>query len=106
MRYLIRAVIWLALIPLFSRHVPPDKQRLELAFAIPSNMVIAVVRHLIQYGQVPRGTIGALVQNLTPSLIRNLSLPIYQGVIVTQVDHGSPAEAAGFTIRRCDHDAQ
>ena len=46
-----------------------------IGFAVPSNMVKAVVAQLEQFGQVRRGRIGVTVQPITPDVASTLNLP-------------------------------
>ncbi len=67
-----------------------------IGFAIPSNMVHAVITQLLEYGKVKRGMLGVLVQNISPEIAHALALKIGQGVIVTDTIIGSPARSAGI----------
>jgi serine protease Do len=51
-------------------------------------------------GGVPEGKLGLAVQELTPDIARSLGLTNAQGVVVTDVTEGSPADEVG--IRRGD----
>jgi serine protease Do len=67
-----------------------------VGFAIPSNLVGAVANQLIKTGEVTRGYLGILIQQLTPELAESFGLERLQGVLVAQVSEGSPAAAAGL----------
>jgi serine protease Do len=67
-----------------------------LGFAAPSNIVRTIYDQLRQYGRVRRGTIGAVVQSITPVLARALGLPQESGAIVADVDRDGPAGVAGL----------
>jgi serine protease Do len=67
-----------------------------LGFAIPARIVRFVYRSLRKYGHVHRVEIGAIAQNITPSLAEGLGLSRSWGVIVSDVNPGGPAEAAGL----------
>jgi serine protease Do len=71
-----------------------------IGFAIPSNMAAAVAGSLIKTGKVIRGWLGLSLQEVTPSLARNLNLKVSKGALVADVAKGGPAEKAG--IRRGD----
>jgi len=71
-----------------------------IGFAIPVDLVAAVMTQLIEHGRVIRGWIGISMNNLTPDLAEAFGLEEPAGVVVTGVYPGSPAEAAG--IRRGD----
>jgi serine protease Do len=51
-------------------------------------------------GDTPEGKLGLAVQELTPEIARSLGLPSVQGVIVSHVVEGSPADEVG--VRRGD----
>ena len=68
-----------------------------IGFAIPSNMVRAVMAQLVQYGEVKRGMLGVqLSNNFTPGIAENLGLENARGALVSQVVDGSPADQAGI----------
>jgi serine protease Do len=67
-----------------------------LGFAIPARIVNFVYRSLRKYGHVHRVEIGAIAQNITPSLAEGLSLTRGWGVIISDVTPGGSAEAAGL----------
>ena len=67
-----------------------------LGFAIPSNLAREVMRQLMAYGEVRRGSLGLDSRDLTPALAGQLDLPANaRGALVARVYRGSPAEAAG-----------
>jgi serine protease Do len=70
-----------------------------LGFAIPSGVVAVAYPQLRKFGHLHRGEIGIHVQSITPSLAAGLGLPMDQGVIVSDVLPGSPAEMAGLKIQ-------
>ena len=69
-----------------------------LGFAIPARVVEFVYRSLRKYGHVHRVEIGAVAQDITPTLADGLQLPQHWGVVVSDVKPGGPAEAAGLQI--------
>ena len=69
-----------------------------IGFAIPSNIVKSVYQQIRQKGRVERGIIGVYAQTITPELAQAVNLPRNWGVIIGDVDPGSPAEAAGMAI--------
>jgi serine protease Do len=65
-----------------------------LGFAIPSNLVRFVYQQLRATGTVSRGSLGVVVQSVTPALARGLSLRVQHGVLVTDMEpvtSGSPS---------------
>jgi Do/DeqQ family serine protease len=71
-----------------------------IGFAIPINMVKSIMGQLVQYGEVRRGQLGVMIQDLTPQLAKGLGIDEQRGAVVTEVLDGSAAEKAG--IRRDD----
>jgi serine protease Do len=67
-----------------------------LGFAIPARIVSFVYRSLRKYGHVHRVEIGAVAQNITPSLAEGLGLSRSWGVIVADVIPQGSAEVAGL----------
>jgi serine protease Do len=71
-----------------------------VAFAIPADIVKAVVSQLKDKGAVTRGWIGAKVQPVTPDLADSLGVNNLNGAIVAGVQDDGPAAKAG--LRRGD----
>jgi len=68
-----------------------------IGFAVPSNLVRRVVDDLTKFGQVRRGSIGAIeVSPLTSRLADELRAPKVDGVVVTQMSRNSAAFKAGL----------
>ncbi len=68
-----------------------------IGFAIPINMAKEVAQQIIKYGAVHRGLMGIYVQHLTPELAQAMGYSEnFQGALISQVNEGSPAEAAGL----------
>jgi S1-C subfamily serine protease len=67
-----------------------------IGFAIPANMVRPIVDALLAHGTVTRGRLGVTIQDLDPDLARGLHATATQGVIVTDVEPGSPGDDAGL----------
>jgi serine protease Do/serine protease DegQ len=67
-----------------------------IGFAIPINMVRKIVDQLIEFGEVRRGMLGVVMQNLTPELSQAFGLDLHQGVVISQVIENSAAEKAGL----------
>jgi len=70
-----------------------------LGFAIPSRIVDFVYQSLRKYGHVHRVEIGAVAQEITPTLADGLQLAQRWGVIVADVKPDGPAAAAGLQIQ-------
>jgi len=69
-----------------------------IGFAIPSNMVAAVVRAALTTGRIARPTLGIGGQDVTADIARARGIDRIGGVIVSQVQAKSPAEAAGIRV--------
>ncbi len=67
-----------------------------LGFAAPANIVRAVYEQIRESGRVTRGSIGVRTQTVTPMLATGLGLPRQWGVILSDVQPGSPAAQAGL----------
>jgi Do/DeqQ family serine protease len=66
-----------------------------IGFAIPSNMVKAVLEQILKFGEVRRGTLGVRIQTLVPDVAKSLGLEDSQGSLVSEVVPGSAADKAG-----------
>ena len=67
-----------------------------LGFAIPANLAREVMRQLMAYGEVRRGSLGLYSVDLTPELAKQFDLVNgARGALVARVYRGSPAEVAG-----------
>jgi len=69
-----------------------------IGFAIPINMVRQIVEQLIEFGEVRRGMLGVIMQNLTPELSQAFGLDLHQGVVISQVIEDTAAEDAGLKV--------
>ena len=67
-----------------------------IGFAIPVSTARQVMEGLIKNGQVIRGWIGVEPQDLTPEMADTFKLPIKEGVLITGVLQGGPAQLAGM----------
>lgn len=68
-----------------------------LGFAIPSNKLKAVYEQLRTRGKIDRDYwIGLSVQDVNRLIAISLRLPEIRGVVITEVEPGSPAEKAGL----------
>lgn len=66
-----------------------------LGLAISSNLAKRVVEDLVDDGRVSRGYLGVALKDVAPDLAKELALP-GTGVVITEVEEGSPAEKAGL----------
>lgn len=78
--------------------IAPGGGNVGIGFAVPINMARSVMDQLIEFGEVHRGRLGVVVQDLTPDLAQALQIDTARGAIVSQVDPNSPAEDAGIQV--------
>ena len=76
----------------------PNGGNVGIGFAIPSNMSRVVMEHLVKYGEVRRGQLGIIMQNLNPELAEAFDLQQRGGALVAQVFPDSPAQQAGLQV--------
>ncbi|HED34357.1 MAG TPA: DegQ family serine endoprotease [Gammaproteobacteria bacterium] len=67
-----------------------------IGFAIPSNMVMQIVEHLEQHGEVRRGVLGVVTQDLTPDLAQAFGIKSNRGAVIARVFADSAAAEAGM----------
>jgi serine protease Do len=67
-----------------------------IGFAIPINMVKTVEAQLKATGKVTRGWIGVAIQSVDENLAKSFNLPKAEGILVSEVQQGSPADKAGL----------
>jgi Do/DeqQ family serine protease len=74
----------------------PSGGNVGIGFAIPSGMARSVMSQLVQFGEVRRGTLGLIVQDLSGDLAGAFGVDLGQGVLVAEVLEDSAASAAGL----------
>ncbi len=67
-----------------------------VGFAIPSKMARPIMESLLTHGKVTRGWLGVAIQDVTPELKQGLGLDEDKGVLVSDVNPGSPAQKGGL----------
>ena len=67
-----------------------------IGFAIPSNMVNAVMKQIIEFGEVRRGLLGVQIFSLTPALAKEMDKETTLGALVSEVGNDSAAAEAGI----------
>ncbi len=89
------------LIGVNSAIISPSRGNIGIGFAIPVNLARFIMNSLVETGTVARGYLGVTSGTLTAELAEQLGLARgTRGVIITEIDAASPAEAAG--LRRAD----
>lgn len=74
----------------------PSGGNVGIGFAIPSSMAIYVMDQLVRFGEVKRGTLGLLVQDLAGDLAGAFGVDTGGGVLVAEVVDDSEADKAGI----------
>jgi serine protease Do len=74
----------------------PSGGSVGIGFAIPAEVAKDVVAALKEKGAVARGWIGVKIQNVTPEIADSMGLKSTKGALVSQPQHGAPAETAGL----------
>ncbi len=69
-----------------------------IGFAVPVDMVTAVMEHLERDGEVKRGMLGVTIATASPEIVDALGVDLQQGAIVTSVLPNSAAEQAGVEV--------
>jgi len=69
-----------------------------IGFAVPINMARKIMAKLIEDGEVRRGFLGILPQDIDKDIASALGLRPYQGVLVGEVVVDKPAEKAGIEV--------
>jgi len=69
-----------------------------IGFAVPVDMMKAVMTHLERDGEVRRGVLGVTIASLTPDAREALGVDLEQGALVTSVLENSAAERAGIQV--------
>jgi 2-alkenal reductase len=67
-----------------------------VGYAVPANAVARVAPALIREGRYQHPWMGIGMQDVEPLLARQFELDVRQGVLVTEVQDGSPAKRAGL----------
>ena len=83
------------LIGINSAIYSPNGGSLGIGFAIPVSTAKKIMEQIIQSGSVTRGWVGVAVQELTPELAESFKIGNIQGVLISEVVRGSPADKAG-----------
>jgi serine protease DegQ len=74
----------------------PTGGNVGIGFAVPTTIVTAVMTQLLENGEVRRGQLGVVIQDVTPDLVNALGLQNTAGALVSNVAPGSAAQEAGI----------
>jgi serine protease Do len=67
-----------------------------VGFAVPTSLAREVMKRIRETGHVTRGWLGVGIQRLTAELAESMKLKAGQGVLVSQIIEGGPADKAGI----------
>ncbi len=67
-----------------------------IGFAIPINMARRIKDQLIEHGEVVRGFLGVVIQDIDRGLARMFDLDTPDGILIAEVMPDSPADEAGL----------
>jgi S1-C subfamily serine protease len=73
-----------------------NRGNVGIGFAVPINTARQVVEQLQEHGEVKHAYIGISGGSLTPEVVQALKLPVDEGVLVSEVVEGGPADKAGI----------
>lgn len=79
-----------------SQILTPSGAFSGIALAIPINDALQVAEQLRTKGKVERGRVGVGIEPVSEEMAKQLGLPKAQGVVIAQVEAGSPAAQAGL----------
>ena len=75
----------------------PSGGNVGIGFAIPANMVRAIMNQLVRFGEVRRGHVGISVQELNAELAKSFGVDLRRGgAVVVDVESGSAGQKAGL----------
>ena len=75
-----------------------DGTNSNVGFAIPINTAMFIVSQLKKYGEIIRGRIGVIIQNITSELKKQHKLKSRAGAFVKDVPKNSPANKANLKV--------
>ncbi len=78
--------------------IAPGGGNVGIGFAIPINMVRDIMDQLVKHGEVRRGRLGVLIQDMTPDLASAFGIDNNAGAVIAQVVAGSTADKAGVKV--------
>jgi len=69
-----------------------------IGFAIPINMAKKIYTQLVEKGKIDRGFLGIMIQDLNADLAGSFGIEDTDGILVAEVQKGSPAEKGGLRV--------
>ena len=74
----------------------PTGGSVGIGFSIPANLAKPILEQLRKFGKTQRGWLGVRIQELTPEIANSLGLKNEDGVLISMVNPGEPAEKGGL----------
>ncbi len=74
----------------------PTGGSVGIGFSIPANLAKPIIEQLRKFGKTQRGWLGVRIQELTPEIAKSLGLKNEDGVLISMVNPGEPAEKGGL----------
>ena len=74
----------------------PTGGSVGIGFSIPSNLAQPIIQQLKKFGKTQRGWLGVRIQEITPDIAKSLGLKNEEGVLISMVNPGEPAEKGGL----------
>ena len=74
----------------------PTGGSVGIGFSIPANLAKPIIAQLKKFGKTQRGWLGVRIQEITPDIAKSLGLKKDEGVLISMVNPGEPAEKAGI----------
>lgn len=84
------------LIGINSAILSPVGANIGIGFAIPSTIAQMIAEELVQFGEIQRGFLGVSIADLDDELAEAFQLKSSNGVLIQEVQEGSPAKEAGL----------
>ena len=72
---------------------------LGIGFSIPVSLARNVFEQIVRDGEVTRGWLGIVPQTVTPEIAKALAINRLDGVVISDMQRGGPAERAGMLVR-------
>ncbi len=79
-----------------SAILSPTGGSVGIGFAIPAELAKTVVSQLLEFGETRRGYLGVNIQRVNRAIADDFGLDRPRGALVSRVNPGSPAAAAGL----------
>ncbi|MEP7329856.1 MAG: trypsin-like peptidase domain-containing protein [Betaproteobacteria bacterium] len=72
---------------------------LGIGFSIPVSLARNVFEQIVRDGEVTRGWLGIVPQAVTPEIAKALAINRFDGVVISDMQPGGPAQRAGLLVR-------